>query len=276
VFVDSDAQTWSINPALLSDELEVRARSSTVPKACVVVDLYGQCADYGAITPILDEYGVTLVQDAAEALGATYRGQQAGTFGRAGILSFNGNKIITASSGGMLLTADPALADRARYLATQARQGTEEYEHAEVGFNYRLSNVLAALGRAQLTTLSDRIVRRTQIRERYVDALSSVPGISFQPVAGYGQPNNWLTCILIDRDEAGFDSQVLRRHLEADDIESRPLWKPLHLQPAFAGAQGRIDGTSEALWRGGLCLPSGSSMSDADLDRVIGRILSLT
>jgi pyridoxal phosphate-dependent aminotransferase EpsN len=189
------------------------------------------------------------------------------------VVSFNGNKIITTSGGGMLLCHDDELAARARHLSTQGREDAPHYEHAEVGFNYRLSNVLAALGRAQLATLPDRIERRRQINQRYRAALSELPGLDFMPVAPYGEPNWWLTCITVDPEAAGYSTIDLRLALESADIEARPTWKPMHLQPLFADAPARVDGTSERLFETGLCLPSGSGMTDAELERVIAELL---
>jgi pyridoxal phosphate-dependent aminotransferase EpsN len=189
-------------------------------------------------------------------------------------VSFNGNKIVTTSGGGMFLCQDPLLSARVRHLATQARESVVHYEHTEVGFNYRLSNLLAAFGRGQLATLQERIERRRQVNAAYRQALAEVPGVSLMPIADYGQPNYWLTCITIDPDVACTDREQLRRHLESMDIESRPTWKPLHLQPVFADAPRRVDGTSEDIFYRGLCLPSGSGMTDEQLERVIGGLLN--
>jgi dTDP-4-amino-4,6-dideoxygalactose transaminase len=271
-FVDCDRSTWQMSPELLDEELSARAARGHLPRAVVVVDAYGQCADYDRLLPVLGRFGVPLVEDAAEALGATYRGSPAGSFGPFAALSFNGNKIVTTSGGGMLLCADEAAAHRARYLATQAREPLPHYEHREVGYNYRLSNLLAAFGRGQLATLQQRIDRRQAINHRYREALDGLPGVSFMPVADYGKPNFWLTCITVDPDAAGTDRERLRLRLEEADIESRPTWKPMHLQPVFAGADRRVDGTSADLFERGLCLPSGSGMDDSQLERVIGAL----
>jgi dTDP-4-amino-4,6-dideoxygalactose transaminase len=271
-FVDCDRSTWQMSPELLEEELSARAARGHLPRAVVVVDVYGQCADYDRLLPVLERFGVPLVEDAAEALGATYRGSPAGSFGPFAALSFNGNKIVTTSGGGMLLCADEAAAQRARYLATQAREPLPHYEHREIGYNYRLSNLLAAFGRGQLATLQERIDRRQEINRRYREALDGLPGVSFMPVADYGKPNFWLTCITVDPGSAGTDRERLRRHLEEGDIESRPTWKPMHLQPVFAGAPSRVDGTSEDLFEHGLCLPSGNGIDDAQLERVIGAL----
>jgi dTDP-4-amino-4,6-dideoxygalactose transaminase len=269
VLVDSEASSWNIDPALLSEELRSRAKRGRLPAAVITVDLYGQCADYVPILEVCEEFGLPVIEDAAEAVGATYRGQAAGSFGDAGVFSFNGNKIITTSGGGMLVSKSLDLAGQARHLATQARQPVVHYEHREIGFNYRLSNLLAALGHAQLLGLDRRIARRRQINRRYREALGDLPGVRFMPIAEYGEPNYWLTCVTIDPDEFGCDRETVRLALEAEDIESRPTWKPLHLQPVFEDAQ-KVGGKfSESIFEDGLCLPSGSNLTDHDLERVI-------
>jgi dTDP-4-amino-4,6-dideoxygalactose transaminase len=268
VLVDSDRGSWTIDPDLVDAELGRRATNGTLPRALVTVDLYGQCADYERICASCEEHGVALVEDAAEALGATYRDRFAGSFGRAGVFSFNGNKIITTSSGGMLVSDDARLVERARHLATQAREPVVHYEHNEIGFNYRLSNLLAALGRAQLRGLDRRVARRREINESYREALGGLPGIEFMPVASYGHPNFWLTCILVEPQEFGTDRDVIRLALEEIDVESRPTWKPLHLQPAFDGVEVVGGAVAAEIFEKGLCLPSGSSLSDEDLLRV--------
>jgi dTDP-4-amino-4,6-dideoxygalactose transaminase len=269
VLIDSDAGTWQISPTLVADELEARARAGRPqPRALVAVDLYGQCADYDAIQPLLDEHGIALIGDAAEALGATYGDRPAGSFGFGSALSFNGNKIITTSGGGMLLTDDEQVAAHCRKLATQAREPVPHYEHTEIGFNYRLSNLLAALGRGQLADLDRRLERRRAVNLRYRDALAGVEAIDFMPEAGYGEPNRWLTCITVDP-ASGRSAEDLRVALEREDIESRPTWKPMHLQPLFADAAARVDGTSERIFSTGLCLPSGSTLTERDQVRVI-------
>ncbi len=269
IFVDSSADSWNIDPDLVERELAERAKRNELPAALVTVDLYGQSADYRPLVDLSRHYGVPLVEDAAEALGASYHAQPLGSFGDAGVFSFNGNKIITTSGGGMLVTGSAEMAARARHLATQAREPFPHYEHNELGFNYRLSNLLAALGRAQLRTLPARIERRRQINATYRAELGELAGISFMPVAPYGQPNYWLTCILVDPGRFGADREDLRLALEADDIESRPLWKPLHLQPVFAGSPVVGGAVCAGIFERGLCLPSGSSLSGDDLARVI-------
>jgi len=269
VLVDCDAATWQIAPDLVAEELAARARRGTLPRAVVTVDLYGQCADYGRLVPVCEEYGVALVEDAAEALGATYGDGAAGSFGAVGMFSFNGNKIITTSGGGMLVSHDGALVERARHLATQAREPEAHYEHVDLGFNYRLSNLLAALGVAQLHDLDRRLARRRAVGETYRRALGALPGITFMPRAGYGVPNDWLTCILVDPAAFGAGRDDIRLALEDQDIEARPTWKPLHLQPLFAGAPAVGGSVSAAIFERGLCLPSGSNLSDADQARVV-------
>lgn len=275
VFIDAEASTWQMCPNLLADELAARAATNTLPKAAIVVDLYGQCADYGRIETILAAYDIPLVEDAAEALGATFAGRKAGSFGRCGVVSFNGNKLITSSGGGMLVTDDAHLADRARHLATQAREPVAHYEHTEIGFNYRLSNILAAFGRGQLMALGERIARRREIELRYRLALGEMQGVAFMPVGPNRSVNHWLTVITVDPARAGHTAEDLRLHLEGDDIESRPAWKPMHLQPVFATMPSRLNGVAERMFTTGLCLPSGSSMTDADQTRVIDRIRTM-
>jgi len=269
VLVDCDGDTWQIAPDLVAEDLRSRARHGRLPSAVVAVDLYGQTADYGQLVPLCEEYGVPLIEDAAEALGASYRGAQAGSFGVAGVFSFNGNKIITTSGGGMLVSRNEELVDRARHLATQAREPEPHYEHVDLGYNYRMSNLLAAIGVAQLEGLDRRVARRRAINKAYRAALGGVVGITFMPRADYGEPNDWLTCIRVDPDQYGVGREELRLALEAQDIEARPTWKPLHLQPLLADNPVLGGGEAERIFEQGLCLPSGSSLSDADLTRVV-------
>jgi len=273
VLIDSDPDTWDISPTLVAEELE--ARRTAPPKAAILVDLYGQVADHHAIAPLLAEHGVLHLSDAAESLGASYAGRPAASFGAAAALSFNGNKILTTSGGGMLVTDDPAVAQRVRHLSTQARELAAHYEHQEVGYNYRLSNLLAAFGRAQLADLDRRVAHRRGVFDRYVAALGHVPGIGFMPEAATGVSNRWLSCMTIDHAVAGCRPDQVREHLETLDIEARPTWKPMHLQPVFAGCPARLDGTAERLFETGLCLPSGSSLTTRDQDRVIEGILEV-
>lgn len=269
VFIDSDQHSWNMDPELLAEELERRAAAGALPRAVVCVDLYGQCADYAVIRPLCERYGVSLIEDAAEALGASLHGKPAGSFGDLAILSFNGNKILTTSGGGMLLGRRRDWVDRARYLATQAREPVAHYEHREVGYNYRLSNLLAAVGRAQLTRLEAFVERRRVIRSRYVEALSDLPGIGFMPELARARSTFWLTCLSVDPQRVALQPETLRLALQEQRIEARPVWKPMHLQPAFEGF-GCVGGkVSEQLFQRGLCLPSGSSLSDAEQDEVI-------
>jgi dTDP-4-amino-4,6-dideoxygalactose transaminase len=269
VFVDADPGTWNLDPGLLLEELRERAGRGQLPRAVIAVDLYGQTADYDALLEICNRYDVPLIEDAAEALGATYRGRMAGAFGRCAAFSFNGNKIITTSGGGMLVSDDPALIERARFLATQARDPAPHYQHSHIGFNYRLSNVLAAIGRGQLRVLGSRVAARRHIFDYYRAHLADLPGIAFLPQAPYGRPNAWLTCITVDPLAFGASRHDIHRALEAANIESRPLWKPLHLQPVFAGCAYRGGTVAADLFERGLCLPSGSALTPADLERVI-------
>ena len=270
VFVDCSPDTWTIDPDLVAAELGSRARNGRLPRALVTVDLYGQSADYDPLVAVCETYGIPLVEDAAEAIGATYRDRATGTFGDAAVFSFNGNKIITTSGGGMLVTESADLAERARHLATQARDPFPHYEHSSIGFNYRLSNLLAALGRAQLRGLQSRIDRRRRIQAAYRAALTDLPGITFMPVAAYGEPNYWLTCVLVDPEAFGADREEIRLALEEADIESRPTWKPLHLQPVFAGAPAVGGAVAAGIFERGLCLPTGSGLTDTELGRIVG------
>jgi dTDP-4-amino-4,6-dideoxygalactose transaminase len=271
-FIDSDRLSWNMDPVLLSDTLDQRAKQGKLPKAVVLVHLYGQSADIDPIMAACDRHNVPLIEDAAEALGATYKGKAPGTFGKIGIYSFNGNKIITTSGGGMLVTDDVAIAQKARFLATQARDPAPHYQHSEVGYNYRLSNVLAGIGRGQLQVLDERVKARCHNFEMYRQALENLPGVTFMPEASFGRATRWLSCLTLDPQLSGVTCEQLRLALAANQIESRPVWKPLHLQPIFQDCEVVGGEVSEALFAQGLCLPSGSSLTDADRDRVIGTI----
>jgi pyridoxal phosphate-dependent aminotransferase EpsN len=275
VFIDCDSQTWMMDPILLEEELRAGCARGQLPKAVIAVDLYGQCPDYDRILELCAEYGVALIEDAAEALGATYKEKMAGSFGNCGILSFNGNKIITTSSGGMLLSQDKALIEEARYLANQARDPAPHFNHTTVGYMYRMSNVLASIGRAQLRVLEQRIAARRRINNEYKEALRHLPGIEFMPQASDGHANYWLTCLLIDSHRFGATREQLRLALEAENIESRPVWKPMHLQPVFAGCRVRGGAVSQDIFERGLCLPSGSNLKQRDLVRIIEVIQSV-
>jgi dTDP-4-amino-4,6-dideoxygalactose transaminase len=271
-FVDADLATGNMSPELLERALMRLQNEGQQAAAIVPVDLLGKAVDYTAIEEIAARYGVPVLADAAESLGATHRGRAAGSFGRASVLSFNGNNIMTTSGGGMLLTDDADIAARARYLATQARQPVVHYEHTEIGYNYRLSNLLAALGRAQLSRLDAMIARRRQLRDLYKARFADVPGVTVFGAEGDEHDNVWLASVLVDESVTGWAPAELSAALTDADIESRPLWKPMHLQPVFAGARAEITGTSEQLFRTGLTLPSGSALDDEQRARVFAAI----
>ncbi|MCL1467431.1 DegT/DnrJ/EryC1/StrS family aminotransferase [Argonema galeatum] len=272
VFIDSDRTTWNMNPDLLRETLEKRAKIGKLPKAVLIVHLYGQSADIDPILAACSEYEVPLVEDAAESLGATYKGKSPGIFGKVGIFSFNGNKIITTSGGGMLVSDDENIVKRARFLATQARDNAPHYQHSVVGYNYRLSNVLAGIGRGQLRVLEDRVNARRHNFETYQQAIGKLPGIEFMPEASFGRATRWLTCLTIDPAAFGADREQVRLELGKQLIEARPVWKPLHLQPVFAECESIGGAISEELFDRGLCLPSGSNLMPEELQRVIDAI----
>lgn len=271
-FIDSERTSWNMDPKLLRETLAARARVGRLPKAVVLVHLYGQSADIDPVLAECNRYGVPLIEDAAEALGATYHGRTPGTFGKAGVYSFNGNKIITTSGGGMLVSPDEALIAHARKLATQARDPAPHYQHSEIGYNYRMSNILAGIGRGQLQVLEDRVQARRRNFAYYQQALAGLPGIELQPEAPWGRHTRWLTCLTIDPDQFGANREAVRLALEADNIESRPVWKPMHLQPVFAGYDAVGGEVAEDLFNRGLCLPSGSNLTESDLERVVSVI----
>lgn len=280
VFIDSEPRTWNADAELIVTQLERAAKRNALPRAMIIVDLYGQCADYDPIAAACRQHGVVLIEDAAEALGATYKGQPAGSFGDLSILSFNGNKIITTSGGGMLLGHDKALIDQARYLATQAREPARHYEHTTIGYNYRLSNLLAAVGRAQLADLDRRIRARRDVNAWYRRTLGELPGWSFMPEAAFGTATFWLTCATIALPRFGASRDDVIDALAAADIEARPVWKPMHLQPVFLGFQvlardGVTTTTAEQLFADGICLPSGSRLTEADLQRTAAVVQSV-
>ena len=274
VFIDSDEESWNMDPNLLEHFLEKRARAQKLPKAVVLVHLYGQPADIDRITGICNRYKVVLIEDAAEALGAEYKGKAPGTFAKAGIFSFNGNKIITTSGGGMIVSEDEELIRKVKFWATQARDRAEYYEHSELGYNYRMSNVLAAIGRGQLRVLRERVEGKRKIFEKYKNALSALPGVAFMPEPDFCHSTRWLTCLTIDPTASGTDRDRVIRVLEDNNIESRTTWKPMHLQPLY-GKNEMIGGAvAKRLFDQGICLPSGTSMSTEDQERVIGLIRS--
>lgn len=271
VFVDSRAD-GNLDPALLMEAIDALQAKGTRVVAAMSVDLFGRCADYDEIVPGLQERDIPLIEDAAEAVGASYHARPAGSFGQAAVFSFNGNKIMTTSGGGMLLSKHEDLIERARYLSTQARQPAEYYEHTEIGFNYRVSNVLAALGRAQLTRLDGMLKRRRAIREMYVEGLADVPGVRFlgrDERRGDDEDNCWLTCIELDPAVTDVSPSKLMVTLAGENIESRRLWKPMHLQPVFAAHRAFINGESERLFDRGVTLPSGSALHDDEIERVL-------
>jgi dTDP-4-amino-4,6-dideoxygalactose transaminase len=273
VLIDADPATWNLDPALLEEELNARERAGrSMPRAILPVDLYGQCADYDAILAIAARHGVPVIEDAAEALGAEMGGTPAGGFGAMGVLSFNGNKIITTSGGGMLVSNEASFVARARHLATQAREPVVHYQHAEVGYNYRLSNILAGIGRGQLERLGEKVDKKREVNRYYREALGGLPGIGFMPEAPYGKSNCWLTVILIDPARFGMDREGVRLALERENIESRPVWKPMHLQPAYRDCRFLGGGVGEGFFERGLCLPSGTQLETSDLERIVGII----
>ena len=266
-FVDSEPRTWNADPELIEEALVGAQRAGRRIGAVVTVDLYGQCADHGPIRDSCLNRGIPLIEDAAEAVGATWEGRPAGSFGDIGVFSFNGNKLMTTGGGGMVVSEDRAAIERIRHLATQAREPALHYEHTEVGFNYRLSNVLAAIGRGQVQRLDEMIRRRREIRAHYADALEGV-GVTLNPIDDRGDPNHWLTLAVLG-DDAATDSAGLIEALEDDDIEARPAWKPMHRQPVFADAEMFGGAVCDDVFARGVCLPSGSAMSDADVERVV-------
>jgi len=271
-FVDSELATGNMDPELLREALTDLKTAGARVKAVVPVDLLGKAVNYTEILNIAEEFGLPVLADAAESFGATHRGTAAGSFGIASIISFNGNKIMTTSGGGMLLTNDADLASRTRYLATQARQPSVHYEHTEIGYNYRMSNLLAALGRAQLTRLDAMIARRRALRDVYRELFSAVEGVEIFGGEGDSEDNFWLTSIVVDQDVAGWHASELGAALGEENIESRPLWKPMHLQPVFAGAPASVNGNSERLFENGITLPSGSVLEVTQIDRITATI----
>lgn len=272
VFVDSEPGTWNMDPELLRQAIDDRLRATgKLPKAIIPVHLYGTPARMDEINSVASAYGIPVVEDAAEALGSEYNGRYCGTFGTYGALSFNGNKMITTSGGGALICPDEESARRVKFYATQARENFPYYQHEQIGYNYRLSNISAGIGRGQMYVLNEHIARRRAIHALYVEKLKNTPGITvMQPRSNVDlHPNYWLSTILVNSQEAGFTYQELSARLTAADIESRPLWKPMHLQPVFAKAPAYVNGVSEALFAQGLCLPSGPMVTDEDVDRIV-------
>jgi len=291
VFIDADYNTWNMDPDLLAEEINTCAQQGRLPKAVVPTDLYGQCADLDRILETCGPYEIPVIVDAAEALGATYKGRGAGAGAKAAVFSFNGNKIITTSGGGMLASENKEFIAKARFLSQQARDAAPHFEHSQIGFNYRMSNILAAIGRGQLHVLGERVRVKRQIFAKYKAALQDIDGIEFMPEVPFGKSNRWLTVILISPEKFGTDRETVRVALEAENIEARPVWKPMHLQPVFqCGAQhsmlnaqsglikrvnARAVGgvVAEDLFKRGLCLPSGTAMTDEDIRRVVSVVL---
>jgi dTDP-4-amino-4,6-dideoxygalactose transaminase len=276
-FIDCDRLSGNMSADLLARALdELRDRGSNVP-VVVPVDLFGKCVDYTSISTVTTDFGTRLLCDAAESFGATFEGKAAGSFGDASVISFNGNKIMTTSGGGMLLTDDQALAEHVRKLSTQAREPVAHYEHNEVGYNYRLSNILAALGRAQLVRLDDMISRRRSWRQRYRALFAGTTGVRILGGDNDQEDNCWLTPIVVDSERTGWTAADLSTHLAGAGIESRPLWKPMHLQPVCRDYTGMLDGSSEEAFASGLTLPAGSSMTETQflrIERAIGQMIA--
>ncbi len=269
VFIDSDYESWNMDPDLLSEAVEHYISIGRKPKAVVPTDLYGQCADYDRILEVLKPHGIPMIVDAAESVGATYKGQHAGKGGLMAAYSFNGNKIITTSGGGLLASDDENLIVRARWLSQQAKEPLPHYEHNEVGYNYRMSNLVAAVGRGQLEVVPQRVERKREIYDFYEQELGECAGITFMPEADYGKCNRWLTVMLVDEDLFGASPDKIRITLEENNIESRPVWKPMHLQPVFKDNAFYGGKVSEDLFKRGICLPSGTSMTKEDLRRIV-------
>jgi len=269
VFVDSEVSTWNMDAGYLQEAIQDRIKKGKIPKAVVLVHLYGQSADIDPILDLCNHYNIPLIEDAAESAGAYYKGDHAGTFGKYGVFSFNGNKIITTSSGGMLVSDDEEMIIKARFLSSQSRDDAPHYQHSHIGYNYRISNVLAGIGRGQLRVLKERVNSRRANFEFYKKALGKLPGVNFMPEAKFGRSNRWLTCITIDSALFGKDRECVRLALEKENIEARPVWKPLHLQPVFKDYPFYGTRVSEKIFDKGLCLPSGSNLKKEDLGRVV-------
>jgi pyridoxal phosphate-dependent aminotransferase EpsN len=276
VFIDSEPETWNMSPVALERAFKQAELENRLPKAVIVVNLYGQSAKMDQLISICEHYSVPVIEDAAESLGSSYKGRESGSFGTFGIFSFNGNKIITTSGGGMLVSNDEVAIQKARFLATQARDPAPHYQHSHIGFNYRMSNILAGIGRAQLEVLEERVKARRLIFNRYYEALSDISGIHFMPELENTYSNRWLTALIIDKNQTGVSVSELLESLGHENIEARPVWKPLHMQPLFEGmkyySHGEDESVSEKLFANGICLPSGSNMNEEDQLRVINCI----
>jgi len=273
VFIDSEMDTWNMDPALLRSALEEAKQNDKLPKAIIPVHLYGMPAKMNELISIANEYGVPVIEDAAEALGSSIDNKTCGSFGDFGVLSFNGNKIITTSGGGALISDNAEMIEKARFLATQARDAAPHYQHSHIGYNYRMSNVLAGIGRGQLEVLNDRVQARRSNFERYKKYFSKHNNtgfnIQFQEEPGRYYSNRWLTCILVDSNaNKGLTREVIRLAMEVENIEARPLWKPMHQQPIFASSKSYLNGVSDKLFENGLCLPSGSNLTEEEFERI--------
>ena len=271
VFVDSEKETWNMDPVLLEEAIKDRLeKTGRLPKAIIPVHLYGMPVKMDEVMEVANRYGIPVLEDSAEALGSEYKGRKCGTFGEYGVLSFNGNKMITTSGGGALICPSEEKAKRALFYATQAREQAPHYQHEKIGYNYRMSNICAGIGRGQMFVLDEHVARRREIHDLYVKLLAGVKGVKVmcQPEGEGFNSNYWLTCITVEPEEAGFTREDVRLALDADNIESRPLWKPMHLQPVFKDAPFYGNGTSERLFEIGLCLPSGPTLTDKDVERV--------
>lgn len=269
VFVDSEADSWNMDPVLLEKAIKDRIAKGKKPKAIIVVHLYGMPAKMNEITAIAKQYGIPLIEDAAEGLGSSYFGKKLGSMSDMGIYSFNGNKIITTSGGGALVSENKDWIAKAKFLATQARDAAPHYEHTHIGYNYRLSNISAGIGRGQLMVLDERVRQRRDVFNFYKKELSGIKGIEFQNEFEGAYANRWLTTILIDPAQSGFDREKLRLALEKENIESRPLWKPMHMQPVFKEFPSYTSGVSEKFFERGLCLPSGSNLTSQQLSGIV-------
>lgn len=278
VFIDADQDTWNLSPQALEFALQDAKKNKRLPKALIVVNLYGQSADYDAIRALTETYKIPIIEDAAESLGASYKDKKSGVLGDYGIYSFNGNKIITTSGGGMLVSKDKKAIERARFLATQAREQAKHYEHKEIGYNYRMSNIVAGIGAAQIQELEARVQKKREIFQNYKETLQELPGVSFMEDAPYGTSNKWLTVLRLSPAEAPVTPTMVIETLEEENIESRPVWKPMHLQPVYKAAKyyphpkGSV---SHKLFAEGVCLPSGTGMSEEEQGRVIDVIRKL-
>lgn len=272
VFIDSDPDSWNMSPRALERAFDAAVAEGWLPKAVIVVNLYGQSADMDALNAICDRHGVPVIEDAAESLGARYKGKPSGVFGRMGVYSFNGNKIITTSGGGMLLSDDEDLIKQARFLATQARDPAPHYQHSQIGFNYRMSNILAGVGRGQLQVLEQRVEARRAVYDAYREGLSDIEGLEWQPEPDWSYSNRWLSALTIDPEVTGFTASEVIRRLADEMIEARPVWKPMHLQPVFAHCRHFAHGnepTADRIFEQGICMPSGSNMSPGEIARVV-------